>query len=137
MDYIYLDKTAEILNMILEEYKKLNEDDILVIDYTGSPRTHLYHILEWYISYESGQSKLHFAQIDERIFDYYKLIEQLNNNAIEYINYHISIERISQQFKNSVSLDYSMHRDFETVSKFYIADNVGEKVKVRALKIKE
>lgn len=123
-----LDKTIEVSDMILEEYNRLNKDDILVIEYNG--KTNLYHILEWYISYEHGRSKIHF---DNRHFNYYRLIEMLNNNAIEYINHHISYETINRYFKNSVAIYNSMQRDFEVVSKFYIADNVGEKIMTRKL----
>ncbi len=128
MDDKDLDKTIEVSNMIIEEYNRLNKDDILVIEYNG--KTNLYHILVWYISYEHGRSKMHF---DNRYFNYYRLIEMLNNNAIEYINHHISYETINRYFKNSVAIYNSKQRDFEVVSKFYIADNVGEKIMTRKL----
>ena len=126
-----LEKTLEIYDFILNEYKKLSEDGILVIDYTGYARDcRLYHLLDWYISYESSQSKLNF---DNRYFDYQKLVELLGNSGIDYINNHISIETIEEQYKNSVSLSTSFNRDFETVSRFYVANNVSEKIKVRKL----
>ncbi len=126
-----LDKTIEVSDMILEEYNRLNKDGILVIEYTGSMRNpNLYHILVWYISYENGRSKMHF---DNRHFNYCRLIEILNNNAIEYIDHHISYEAINKYFENSVVIYNSMQRDFETVSKFYLADNVGEKIMTRKL----
>ena len=52
---------------------------------------------------------------------------------MDYINNHISTETIGEQFKNSASLFASFNRDFETVSRFYVADNVSEKIKVRKL----
>lgn len=127
-----LERTLEIYDFILNEYTKLNEDGILVIDYTGYVRDYrLYHLLDWYISYENNQSKLNF---DNRYFDYQKLIELLSNSGIDYINNHISTETIEEQFKNSVFLSTQFTRDFETVSRFYVADNVSEKIKVRRIK---
>ncbi len=131
MDNSNLDKTLEIRDMILEEYYRLDKDSFLVIDYTGSMRyPNLYHILEWYISCENRRRKMNF---DNRHFNYYKLIEELNKNAIEYINYHISMEAINEHFKKNTSLNYSFKRDFETVSKFYIAENIGENANFRRL----
>jgi hypothetical protein len=126
-----LERTLEIYDFILNEYKKLSEDGILVLDYTGYARDYrLYHLLDWYISYKNGQSKLNF---DNRYFDYQKLIELLDNSGMDYINNHISTETIGEQFKNSASLFASFNRDFETVSRIYVADNVSEKIKVRKL----
>ena len=126
-----LERTMEIYNFILNEYSKLSEDGILVIDYTGYARDYrLYHLLDWYVSYESSLGKLNF---DNRYFDYQKLIELLNTGGISYINNHISPKTIAEQFKNSASLSISFNRDFETVSRFYVADNVSEKIKVRKL----
>lgn len=48
-----LERTLEIYDFILNEYKKLSEDGILVLDYTGYARDYrLYHLLDWYISYK-------------------------------------------------------------------------------------
>ena len=83
------ERTLEIYNLILNEYAKLNEDGILVIDYTGYARDNrLYHLLDWYISYETGQSKFNF---DNRYFDYQKLIGMISNSGIDYIDNHISM----------------------------------------------
>ena len=91
-----LERTLEIYDFILDEYAKLGEDGILIMDYTAYARDNrLYHLLDWYISYESSQSKFNF---DNRYFDYYKLIEMLKNSGIDYIDNHISTEAINEQF---------------------------------------
>ena len=83
-----LERTLEIYHLILNEYEKLGKDSILVIDYTGFARDYsLCRLLEWYVSYENGQSKYNF---DNRYFNYYKLIEMLNNGNTDYIDSHIS-----------------------------------------------
>ncbi len=131
MTIMALERTLEVYNMILYQYTKLGEDDILVIDYTGYVRDYrLYHLLDWYISYKNGQSKLNF---DNRYFNYYKLIELLGNSRISYINNHISNEMMAEQFKNSFFLPSSFKRNFETISKIYVADRVSEKIKNRKL----
>ena len=126
------ERTLEIYNLILNEYAKLNEDGILVIDYTDYARDNrLYHLLDWYISYETGQSKFNF---DNRYFDYQKLIGMISNSGIDYIDNHISMETINEQFKSMYSTNNaSFSRNFETVSKLYVADRVSEKIKVRKL----
>ena len=127
-----LDKTLEIYHMILGEYTKLNDEGILVIDYTGFARDYsLYKILEWYISFNNSQSKYSF---DNRYFNHNRLIEMLTNSNIDFIDNHISSETINEQFhKTNFTDDYSFKREFETISKLYVANNVREKIKTRKL----
>lgn len=129
MDYSYLNKTKEIYSMILEEYEKLNEEGILVIEYTGFVRDlKLYHLFGWYINYGNTNSKYHH---DTRYFIYDELIELLKNNGIDFVDNHISTETINEKSK---SLNYSFQRDFETTSRIYLANRVKEKNKTRELK---
>lgn len=130
---MYLDKTIEVYNMILEEYSRLGDEGILVIDYTGYARDYsLYHLLAWYVSYENSQSKYNF---DNRYFNYHTLMELLINSNIDYIDEHISTENINENFKKMTSTDNSsFKRNFETISKIYVGDRVKEKIKTRKLK---
>ncbi len=128
MDYSYLAKTKEIYSMILGEYEKLDEEGILVIEYTGFVRDlNLYHLFGWYINYGNQNSKYHH---DMRHFIYDELIELLNNSNIEFIDNHISTEAIKEQFEKSELLKYSFQRDFETTSRIYLANRVKEKIKI-------
>ena len=132
MDYSYLAKTKEIYSMILGEYEKLDEEGILVIEYTGFVRDlNLYHLFGWYINYGNQNSKYHH---DNRYFVYDELIELLKNSNIEFIDNHISTETIKEQFEKSESLKYSFQRDSETTSRIYLASRVKEKIKTRELK---
>lgn len=127
-----LDKTLEIYHIILGEYTKLNDESILVVDYTGFARDYsLYKILEWYISFNNSQSKYSF---DNRYFNHNRLIEMLTNSNIDFIDNHISSETINEQFhKANFTSNYSFKREFETISKLYVANNVREKIKTRKL----
>lgn len=127
-----LDKTLEIYYMILGEYTKLNDEGILVIDYTGFARDYsLYKILEWYISFNNSQSKYIF---DNRYFNHDRLIEMLTNSNIDFIDNHISSQTINEQFhKTNFTGNYSFKREFETISKLYVANDVSEKIKTRKL----
>lgn len=132
MDYSYLAKTKEIYSMILGEYEKLDQEGILVIEYTGFVRDlKLYHLFGWYINYGNQNSKYHH---DMRYFIYDELIELLKNSNIEFIDNHISTETIKEQFEKSESLNYSFQRDFEITSRIYLASRVKEKIKTRELK---
>ena len=58
----------------------------------------------------------------------------LNNSNIHYIDNHISSETINEQFKKMHLVNNnSFKRNFETISKIYVAENVSEKIKVRKL----
>ena len=132
MVFMNLDRTLEIYHLILDEYTKLKEEGILVVDYTGFARDYsLYRLLEWYISFNDGQSKYNF---ENRYFNHLKLIEMLVKNKIDFIDNHISSEIINEQFhKANLNSNYSFKREFEIVSKLYVANNVKEKIKTRKL----
>lgn len=132
MDYSCLDKTEEIYEMIVKEYEKLDEEGILVIEYTGFVRDFkLYHLFGWYIDYGNQNSKYHH---DNRYFVYDELIKLLKNSKIDFIDNHISTETIKELFEKSKSLNNSFQRDFETTSRIYLANRVKDKIKVRELK---
>ena len=58
----------------------------------------------------------------------------LTNSNIDFIDNHISSETINEQFhKTNFTDDYSFKREFETISKLYVANNVREKIKTRKL----
>ena len=130
-----LDKTTEVFEFIKEKYSLLKCDELLAIEYTGTTQDYrFYHMMDWY--YSSSLKRVYQTTYRQDYFNHKKLIDLLNENNIEYYDYHIDSEEVKKQLDNAVFTSFRRPDYIRVASNLFVGENPKQKAKTRDLIVK-